>query len=299
MSWRHRGWRNNDSGLRELNQHFSKKGKRGGAVANRPEAAKGVRNGVGTEETSFEIVTLKQRPELGEQIDLLHQETWDRFLDGAPWRYWDSLFDTFADFQILLCEPNDVVIGFGHTVPFVWDGTTEDLPPMLDEIIERALDDHRHARKPTALSALAAVVAPKYQKRGLSSDIIRAMGSLAAEHNLPSLVAPVGPTLKHLYPLTPMERYVQWKRADGSPFDPWIRVHWRLGAEQLCVAPKTAISTGTVAEWEEWTGMSFPESGAYVVPGALQPVEIDREQNMGRYEDPGVWMLHRVTESTT
>jgi len=264
-------------------------------VASRPEGA----NGAKPEETSFEVVTLKQRPELEEQVDRLHEEAWDRFLEGAPWLIWDSLFDTFADFQVLLCDPSDVVIALANTVPFVWDGTVEDLPPSLNEVIERGLDAYHQGRMPTALSALAAIVPPKHAGRGLSYEILRAARSLAAEHNLKSLVIPVGPTLKHLYPLTPMERYVQWKRADGSPFDPWIRVHWRLGAEQLCVAPKTAISTGTVAEWEEWTGMSFPESGVYVVPGALQPVEIDRERDIGRYEDPGVWMLHRVTESAT
>jgi hypothetical protein len=36
--------------------------------------------------------------------------------------------------------------------------------------------------------------------------------------------------------------------------------------------------------------MAFPESGLYVVPGALQPVAIDRERDEGRYEDPNVWM---------
>jgi hypothetical protein len=251
---------------------------------------------VGRNGPSFEIVTLAQRPELAEQIDALHDEVWDAFLKGAPWQYWDSLFDTFAEFQIILCEPNDDVIGFGHTVPFAWDGTTPNLPAMLDDIIERALDDRRCARTPTALGALAAVVAPTHRGRGLSSVILCAMRSLAAEHQLDSVVVPVGPTHKQLYPLTPMERYVKWKRADGSPFDPWIRVHWRLGAEQLCVAPRTAVSTGTVADWEGWTGMTFPETGQYVVPGALQPVEIDRERNVGRYEDPGIWMLHRVTK---
>jgi hypothetical protein len=45
--------------------------------------------------------------------------------------------------------------------------------------------------------------------------------------------------------------------------------------------------------------MSFPESGAYVVEGALQPVQIDRERNVGRYEDPGVWMRHRITRPAT
>jgi hypothetical protein len=41
--------------------------------------------------------------------------------------------------------------------------------------------------------------------------------------------------------------------------------------------------------------MRFPESGPYVVPGTLQPVRIDREQDEGRYEDPNVWMRHPVT----
>ena len=74
------------------------------------------------------------------------------------------------------------------------------------------------------------------------------MRSLASEHDMHSLVAPVRPTLKSLYPLTPIERYARWKRADGSPFDPWLRVHWRLGAEQLRIAPKAATITGAVAD---------------------------------------------------
>jgi hypothetical protein len=243
----------------------------------------------------YEIVTLRQRPDLAEGVDALHDGAWGAVLQGAPWHNWDSLFDTFAEFQIVLYSPNDGVIGLGHTVPFVWDGTTEDL--LLDEIIGRALSDRRQSRKPTTLSALAAIVAPSHHNQGLSSVIVRTMLSIAAEHDLESLIAPVGPILKHLYPLTPMERYAQWKRPDGSPFDPWVRVHWRMGAEQLGIAPMTAISTGTVAEWEKWSGLSFPESGSYIVPGALQPVEIDVERNIGRYEDPGIWMRHRVTKS--
>jgi hypothetical protein len=98
-----------------------------------------------------------------------------------------------------------------------------------------------------------------------------------------------------VYPLTPFERYVEWKRDDGTAFDPWLRVHHRLGAELPKVMPKSLVVTDKVSEWEEWTGMSFPESGPYIVPGALQPVWIDREQNEGRYEDPNIWMLHPIT----
>jgi hypothetical protein len=49
-----------------------------------------------------------------------------------------------------------------------------------------------------------------------------------------------------------------------------------------------------VAEWEEWTEMALPESGAYVVPGVLVPVEIDRERDTGVYVEPNVWMVHRT-----
>ncbi len=40
--------------------------------------------------------------------------------------------------------------------------------------------------------------------------------------------------------------------------------------------------------------MRFPESGQYIVPGALVPVEIDRENDTGRYVEPNVWMKHSL-----
>ena len=88
-----------------------------------------------------------------------------------------------------------------------------------------------------------------------------------------------------------MERYFRWERLDGLPFDPWFRVHRRLGAEFVRVASQSMVIMGTILEWEEWTGMHFPED-AYVVPGALQPVVMDLERNLGTYEEPNVWMRH-------
>ena len=38
--------------------------------------------------------------------------------------------------------------------------------------------------------------------------------------------------------------------------------------------------------------MRFPESGMYIVPGALVPVEIDHDANQGTYVEPNVWMRH-------
>jgi hypothetical protein len=38
------------------------------------------------------------------------------------------------------------------------------------------------------------------------------------------------------------------------------------------------IMQGRVGDRERWTGLRFPESGRYVVPGALAPVTIDRRR---------------------
>lgn len=54
------------------------------------------------------------------------------------------------------------------------------------------------------------------------------------------------------------------------------------------------VVPGTVADWEEWAEMTFPETGTYVVPGALVPIKIDVEQDHGVYVEPNVWMLHRL-----
>ena len=211
-------------------------------------------------------------------------------------RYWRSLFEEFADFQILFCQPTDTLLAVGLTIPLVWNGRTDGLPPDLDTLMEQAMVAFRQKQTPTTLSALAAIITRNHQGKGLSVELLRAMISLAAKHNLSSLIAPARPTLKGLYPLISMEQYVKWVREDGAPFDPWIRVHWRLGAAQLTVAPKALRVTGTVSEWEKWTKMSFPESGQYVIPGALQPVIINRERNIGSYEEPNVWMRHPVQQ---
>lgn len=50
--------------------------------------------------------------------------------------------------------------------------------------------------------------------------------------------------------------------------------------------------TGTVAEWEDWAKMAFPETGPYVVPDALDLVEIDCEHDRGTYVETNLWMRH-------
>jgi GNAT superfamily N-acetyltransferase len=145
--------------------------------------------------------------------------------------------------------------------------------------------------EPDRLCALAILIDPDRQGEGLSRLMLEHMRGLAAARGW-DLFAPVRPNLKHRYPLTPIERYIEWRRPDGLLFDPWLRAHERAGAEILGPAPDSLVSEGTVAELEEWCGLAFPESGSYVVEGALVPVEIDRDRDLGSYREPNVWMRH-------
>jgi GNAT superfamily N-acetyltransferase len=240
------------------------------------------------------VVPYSERPDLVARLEEV-EDVWPAFLyhtDDAFNVRWRRVRREYPDFQLVLYdEEADVVVGRGQTIPFKWNGLRDDLPDGVDGVVRRVFDD---GGQPTALSALVAVVTPRYQGRGLSSSIVEGMCDLARSHGLDALVAPVRPTLKARYPLAPMERYLAWRRADGDLFDPWLRVHERLGAEILGVCPGSLVVAGSVSEWEDWTGMVFPDSGPYVVEGALVPVEIDRAQDTGRYVEPNVWMRHSV-----
>jgi GNAT superfamily N-acetyltransferase len=197
-------------------------------------------------------------------------------------RYGGRLHD-FPDFQF---EEDEGVRG--HTLPVRWDGTLEDLPRGIDGAFERAFEEGGA----NVLCAVNVTVPPELRGRGLSSIALQRMIELARAHGFPTLIAPVKPTLKERYPITPIERYAEWRRDDGLPFDPWMRTHSRLGAEILKTEPHSVRVSGTVAEWEEWTEMAFPESGEYVIPGGLQLLGVDREADAALYYEPNVWMAH-------
>jgi hypothetical protein len=123
---------------------------------------------------------------------------------------------------------------------------------------------------------------------------VQALAVAARRAGFADLVAPVRPSWKHRFPLIPMDRYATWSRPDGLPFDPWFRVHARAGASFLQVCENSMRITGTVEEWITWTGLEFPDSGSFVIPGALVPVEIDVSHDEGVYVEPNQWMLHPV-----
>jgi GNAT superfamily N-acetyltransferase len=241
--------------------------------------------------------SLAERPELEQDVEPLLSATWPRFVlhDPVADRYWSRVVEEFSGHHVgVVEEPAGELVGIGYSIPFAWDGTPASLPCGWQAVIAKAIADHDRGRTATAVAALSITVAPSRQGRGLSRVVLRALREAAAARGFATLVAPVRPNHKSRYPLTPMERYVHWTLPDGAPFDPWLRTHWRFGARPFGICPGSMVITATVADWEQWTGMAFPDSGRYVVPGALVPVSIDRERDTGRYAEPNVWMRHTL-----
>ncbi len=203
-------------------------------------------------------------------------------------RYWGRLYTDFPAFQVALVE-GDALLAEAHAVPLPWDGTLDDLPSGWDEGFLRGMESERPH---TALMAIAISVAPDQKGKQLSSRMIATFTESARAAGLENgVIAPVRPTWKERYPLIPIESYVEWRREDGSHFDPWIRIHEKVGGSILATAPSSMTIRGTASEWEKWTGMPFPADGSYVFPGCLAPVTF--VDGIGTHVEPNVWVHHR------
>ena len=201
-------------------------------------------------------------------------------------RYWGRLYEDFPDFQLALVDGEELVAEL-HSVPTAWDGSDADRPAGWDEAFLRAFEAGREA---DVLCALAISVRPDRQGSRLSSRMLDAMREAVGAHGLRELIAPVRPTRKALYPLISIERYVEWRRDDDSHFDPWIRLHERVGGTIVAPAPESMVLEAPVSDWEDWTGLAFPEDGDYVFPGALAPLFV--RSGTGRHVEPNVWLTH-------
>lgn len=241
----------------------------------------------------MEVVTYSERPDLAEEARTVLRVKWPEFIhhDAVSEAYLGRVEEYFSTYDVLLLDDGRVVAG-GWGVPLRWDGSIADLPDGFDGALVRAVQDHEASVAPTTLSFMAAVVGDRVTKRGLAREVLTTLRDRATAAGLSHVIAPLRPTLKPRYPLTPMATFATWTRADGLSIDPWIRTHQRMGAKVLGPAPRSMVITGTVAEWESWTSMLFPETGRYVVPDTLGLVDIDRERDMGTYVEENLWIQH-------
>ena len=236
------------------------------------------------------IEKLSDNKKLIDVINKLHSGPWPVFLseDLSVKKYWQRLYQVYPEYQLLF-RINSEYIGVANSAPIYWNGNIDDLPAGFDEAIETIIEENK---KPNTLCGMAVVISKEYLGKGISSKIINNLKKLAKSYGYSNLILPVRPTLKSQYPTISMDNYINWEK-DNLPFDPWLRVHMKIGGKILKVAKPSMIVRGTVSDWQRWTGMYFGESNKYTIQGALNPVNIDLETNVGEYIEPNVWVLHK------
>jgi GNAT superfamily N-acetyltransferase len=242
------------------------------------------------------LVSLAERPDLREPLGDFNSSAWPEFMlhDAIVNEHWGRLFADFAPFQMVLLDPGEELVAGLNSAPLAWDGTDVGLPEGWDDQVWRTVEGLDSGVPPDTLGALQIVVRADLRGSGYAGVMVDAMRANARAHGFRALIACVRPTGKVGHPLVPIDEYAHRTRADGLPEDAWIRLHVRLGGRIVRGAPASMRIAGSVADWEEWTGLAFPHSGVYVPEGAIAPVDIDLEADQGVYLDPNVWVVHQL-----
>ncbi len=249
------------------------------------------------------LVTIAERPSLQNDMEQLMDENWPRYTFEAnlPKAFqsndlsWLSIYKFWPCHQFGLYNNAGDLVACGNSLPFALDGGVAGLSNQgWDWVINQGISDYRIGATTDTLTALAITVSHNYRGQGYGCAAIMAMQQIAAAQSLNDVVAPVRPSLKHLYPLITISEYVKWQNSCGKPFDPWLRTHINIGGEVIRPCSESMTYTGKIAEWEEWLNMKFPVSSAYVVPEMLSTLVVDRQFDRGTYVEPNVWVRHQV-----
>lgn len=241
----------------------------------------------------FEVLSAATRPDLKAEAASAFRGRWPEFIfhDPISSQYMRRVGEYFGDYDIWFLDDGRLAAG-GWGVPIAWDGTPDGLPEGYDAALVASVEAFEAAKTPNTFSVMGAVVAVGYERQGLSRLVLKALIERAAETGLARVIAPVRPIWKHRSPHLSMGEYATRTGPDGLSIDPWIRTHQRMGAAIMRPAPNSLVIPGTVAQWEAWAHMPLPVSGPYVIPGGLNPVQVDRECDHAIYREENLWMRH-------
>jgi len=246
----------------------------------------------------FQVIAPLIRADYRDLVRGLTKIAWPEFMlhDQVASELWHELLDRFPEYQLALYDTeNKRVAAMGNSFPLRWEDSLENLPEDgWDWVFVKAVKDHKQGLSSNYHCAIQAVIHPEYRGHGLSARIIEAVRAVSKAKDLQALIIPVRPSEKSKYPLTSIDDYITWKNEEELPFDAWIRVHVRLGGKIIKTCHESKTIRGTRAEWEEWTGLKFPQSGEYVLADALVPIEMNVERDEGIYIEPNVWMVHKT-----
>jgi len=238
------------------------------------------------------LESLADNPAILEVMEEMHKEAWPAYLNegGDSVKYWQSHANVYDEYQFLMKEADEYIALTG-SLPCCWNGEVDDLPAGYDDVVKQALNKQE---SPNTLCVLSMIVSKEQAGRGISSIGFSKLKEFAKAKGFQHMIIPVRPTLKSQYPLISIEDYMNWTREDGLPFDPWLRIHIKNEATILKISHRSAVVSDTIEQWQQWTNLNFGCSGSYIVKGALSPISIDLEQNLGEYIEPNVWVSYTL-----
>jgi GNAT superfamily N-acetyltransferase len=245
----------------------------------------------------FQVITPAHK-DYRDLVRGLTKEVWPEFMlhDQVANELWHELLDRFPEYQLALLDRVKYrVAGMGNSFPLRWEDPLEKLPDTgWDWAFQEAVQNHKQGITPNYHCAIQIILREEYQGQGLSRPMVEAVCTVTRSQGLRALIIPIRPSEKHKYPLARLDDYITWANDEGLTFDAWLRVHVRAGARVINVCHESKTIRGTRAEWEQWTGIKFPQSGQYIIPSALSPMEISLERDEGIYIEPNVWVVHEV-----
>lgn len=250
-----------------------------------------------------EVHNLKDKPELIDQFQKLIDSSWPQIalLDDQGMKYWFPVLEKFPECQFgLFLDEELVAVGNCAPVSYLSESVVGETEPFADLpdtgwswAIRSAIESDL---EPNVLCALSATVNPNFRRRGLARKVLEHFKKIAADRSFQYLIAPVRPSLKHLYPLIPIADYVQWSHPGRPCFDPWIATHLGLGGRLVKTISAAMTVTRRVSDFAQMFSLTFASKGEYLLPGALCPMTVDPELELARYKEPGVWLVHDIID---
>ncbi|HEX2842859.1 transferase [Hyphomicrobium sp.] len=244
--------------------------------------------------SSLVIRTRAYSDELKKAASSIEQAAWSDLgylsYTRAHYELYTDLLEQYPEYQLCLVdEETDYPVAVFNSVPLSWSGA-EGLPQEgWDWVVEtgaRAKGSH------TVLGGLAMSIPAVHRAKGYGRRMLQAMRELAESKGLGGVLAAVRPSSKARHPWVSIDDYITWTDDNGKAFDPWLRSHLASGGKLVGPCKRSMVVEEPIAFWETWSRKEYPESGSYVIDGALVPLMIDRERGIGRYEEPNIWVTY-------
>ncbi len=240
----------------------------------------------------------KWSPETALQIhNTMEVVNWAPWLSASP----ESLIGrsyVFPEGQLLIQSSNGFILASVSTNRIQWSGCIEELPDWDTVAGDPTTYETTYNPKGNTLTLMSMNVHQEYRKFGLATQLIHAVQECAHQLGVIYIAGSFRPSefgrYKAHHQVIPFSEYVQKKREDGLPYDPWIRSLTRSGMIPLKVDSHAMTVTLPIDELQSLRETYQPELWQEGVNGVWECGEvgqwtIDETTGLATYQESNLW----------